>query len=488
VLYLDVEGIADFGECRAARERVQAPEFQERLRALRDVDFVDYPGVARAKFEVLELLYRHFREEHIRGGSLRAREFRAFQVAGGDALRLHAAFETLQEHFSREDSAIWGWPAWPEVYRNPASEAVTAFVRDHGERVEYFQYLQWQTELQIAATADRARTLGLPVGLYQDLAVGVNPGGAETWSNPGLHALAATVGCPPDDFNLKGQEWGLPPWNPRRLAEAGYAPYIATLRGCMRYAGALRIDHVMGLMRLFWIPAGSGPDEGTYVNYPFSDLLGILALESQRNRCLVIGEDLGTVPDAVRAAMASLDMLSYRPLYFQRAHDGEFQAPESYPRDAVVTISTHDLPTLGGYWNGVDLSARTALGLYPSEEMRGQQIAARAQDRARLLAALDRAGLLPARMHASSSAPAELSDELVRALHVFLARTPSKILTVQLEDLLGQTDQVNLPGTTDDRHPNWRRKLPLSLEAMATDARVAALGRILRKERSVVSR
>ncbi len=487
VLYLAVEAIADFEECPAAREHVRAPEFQARLRALRAAGLVDYTGVACAKFEVLELLYGNFRDRHLARVSARARDFREFQAAGGEALRLHALFEALQERFCREDPGVWGWPAWPEAYRDPAADAVTAFGRDHAERVEYFQYLQWQAELQLASIAERSRALGLPVGLYQDLAVGVNPGGAETWAHQGLHALEASIGAPPDEFNLNGQEWGLPPWIPQRLSACGYAPFIALLRGVMRHAGALRIDHVMGLMRLFWIPAGSGPADGTYVSYPYSDLLGLLALESQRNRCLIIGEDLGTVPDAVRAAMASLGILSYRPMYFERDDHGEFKPPGAYAREAVVAVSTHDLPTLRGYWLGADLAIRTALGLFPSGEMRAAQVAARARDRQGLLAALDRAALLPADTAAPGAIPEDMDDRLVQAVHAFVARTPAKIFSVQLEDLLGQVEQVNLPGTTDDRYPNWRRKLPSPLEAWPRAPSLSALTRVLDTERGYKS-
>jgi (1->4)-alpha-D-glucan 1-alpha-D-glucosylmutase len=227
VLYLDVEAIPDFGECRAALDLVRTPEFQARLAALRSTALVDYPAVAACKFEVLELLYGSFRERHLAGDSERARAFRAFQAEGGERLRLHAVFEALQQHFSRKDGTVWGWPAWPEAYRDPGSEAVAAFARDRGERVEYFLYLQWLADAQLGGIARRASEAGLPLGLFQDLAVGVNPGGSETWIEPGLHALAARIGCPPDDFNLKGQEWGLPPWIPQRLAAVAYEPRCA---------------------------------------------------------------------------------------------------------------------------------------------------------------------------------------------------------------------------------------------------------------------
>ena len=288
------------------------------------------------------------------------------------------------------------------------------------------------------------------------------------------------MGAPPDDFNLHGQDWGLPPMIPAQLADAAYAPFIATLRENMRHAGALRIDHVMGLMRLFWIPAGGTPEAGAYVAYPLDDLFGIVALESQRNRCLVIGEDLGTVPDAVREAMARYGALMYRLLYFEKEQDSRFRSPAAYPAPALVAVSTHDLPTLGGYWQGSDLDARSRLNLFPSEQMRERQIATRARDRAELLAALKRERLLPDGVDPNGNAV--MSAELVQAIHVYLTRTPSHVMMVRPGDVQGQVEQVNRPGTTG-QYPNWRRKLPLDLEAWLADPRLVALADALRAER-----
>jgi (1->4)-alpha-D-glucan 1-alpha-D-glucosylmutase len=246
----------------------------------------------------------------------------------------------------------------------------------------------------------------------------------------------------------------------------------------MRHAGALRIDHVMALMRLFWVPQGTGPVDGAYVAYPFSELLGIVALESARNHCLVIGEDLGTVAPGVRAALGTAGVLSYRPLYFERTGDAEFAAPESYPAQALVTIGTHDLPTLSGFWAGRDIAARRRLRLYPDENAPAQQLAARSLDRGRLMRALERAGVL-----AAADAPRRMTVDLMIAVHRFLARTPAAVMAVQLEDVFGQDTQVNLPSTTEDQYPNWRRKLNIPVESWASNRRFAALTRMLRKER-----
>ncbi len=473
-LYTNVESVAEYRECAAVRSAVDDADFQARLHALRDTPLVDYRGVAEAKWSVLETLYRHFCEHHLHRDSERARAFRRFQRDGGRALRRHALFEALQAHFHAQDPSMWGWLNWPESYRDPDSDAVASFAQAHGARVEFYEYLQWLATEQLATAGLRSLERGLGLGLYQDLAVSVDRGGAETWANQGLYALNVNIGAPPDDFNLKGQNWGLPPMIPERLREQAYGPFIATLRANMRYAGALRIDHVMGLSRLFWVPAEGEPAEGAYVSYPFDDLLGILALESQRNRCLVIGEDLGTVPDNVREALRPLGVLSYRLLYFEKTSGDEFKPPDQYPEQALVAVTTHDLPTLDGYWSGQDLAAREELELFPSEEVRERQFAARTQDRRKMLEALAREHLLPQTMPCDPAAVPVMTPELVRAVHKYVARSRAKILVVQPEDVFGQTHQVNMPGTTE-QYPNWRRKVAIELEQWASDPRMAAI-------------
>ena len=400
-------------------------------------------------------------------------------------MRRFALFHALQEHFFSQDSAFWGWPVWPEAYRKHASAEVQAFVAANSEQVEWHEWLQWLADRQLAAAAEHCRTRGLAVGLYQDIAVGVDKGGAETWAHPDLYALEARVGCPPDDFNPLGQDWGLPPWIPQRLRGAAYAPYIAMLRANMKYAGALRIDHVMGLMRLYWIPPGMKGDAGAYVSYPFQDLLGILNLESQRNRCLIVGEDLGTVPDEVRHALREAGVLSYKLFYFERQPDGHFWPANWFPEQALVAASTHDLPTLAGFWLGRDIEVRTALNLYPRPEMREQQIAARAEDRISLLADLASEGLLPEGVAEDPAEVPEFTPALCRAVHAHLARSPARLALLQAEDMLGQADQSNQPGTVDE-HPNWRRKLVLAVEDWPGDERCTAMAATLAAERPTI--
>ncbi|MBI2312333.1 MAG: malto-oligosyltrehalose synthase [Betaproteobacteria bacterium] len=482
-LYIDTEAEADFAECEAARAAVAAPEFQARLRRLRATELVDYAGVAAVKREILELLYRHFRDRHLPGGGERSAQFRAFRSRRGAALRNYALFEALQEHFCRHDPPCRGWPAWPAAYRDPASPEVAAFTAAHAERIEFFEYLQWIADRQLAAVGRRSLELGLGVGLYQDLALGAAADSAEVWGTQALCAMGAHIGSPPDEFNLRGQDWGLPPFVPDRLRETGFAPFVAALRANMQHAGALRLDHVMALFRLFWVPADAPPAEGAYVAYPLEDLLGILALESRRNRCLVVGEDLGTVPDELREQLRRMGVLGCRPLYFEKEADGAFKSPESYPVQALASVATHDLPTLCGFWNGYDLDQRARLGLFPSDAAREAQVIARAQDRARLLMALDRAGLLPPGASVHPVGHPEISPELAQSIHVFLARTPAKVLMVQPEDVFGVAEQANLPGSGRG-HPNWCRKLPLDLEEWAGDPRLRTLAEAVGKVRT----
>ena len=473
-LYLDVEAMEDFRSCEEAQRQVRSAGFQARLARLRDEPLVNYPAVAAAKFEILEKLFAHFYRHQLIPNRARARDFREFQHQGGAMLRRYATFEALQAHFYATDTSIWGWPVWPQAYRDPESSAVERFVEEHLERIEFHEYLQWQAEHQLAQLSQRVHARGLAVGLYFDLAVSVDRAGSDTWSHAAEYALGASIGCPPDEFNLNGQDWGLPPLRPDRLRASCYRLFRATLSESMRGAGALRIDHVMGLMRLFWIPPGKTAADGAYVHYALNEMLAIVALESHRHRCMVIGEDLGTVTGEMRAALARFEVLSYRLLYFERGAGGEFRSSADYPREALVAVSTHDLATLAGWWQGQDLRLRQELGLFPDQAVHEQQLLDRAQDRVRILLALGEAGLLPEGMEVESGGAPELTPSLAQAIHAFVAMAPSRVMMVQLEDVLGVTEQANLPGTTGE-HPNWRRKLPENIEKMALNERVNSL-------------
>lgn len=479
VLYIAVPEVDGYSACSAARAHVGTDAFQRRLAALRAQPLVDYPGVAQAKLEVLALLHAHFAEVHLgEAPDALGQAFLAFVADGGEALKRHALFEAIQAQLHADDPAVWGWPAWPAQWQDPDGAQVQAFARHHADRVQFHQYLQWQAHRQLNAAHAACHALGMGVGLYLDLAVSVDRGGSDTWGHRDCFAVDASVGAPPDDFNPNGQGWGLPPLRPDRLRQHHYRIFIDTLRSNMRGAGAIRIDHVMGLMRLFWIPPDSTPRDGAYVHYALDEMMAIVALESHRNQCLVIGEDLGTVADAMREALARNDVLSYRLLYFERQGDGSFQDPAHYPAAALVAVSTHDLATLAGWWGAHDLQMRQRLGLLPDPRLLEQQLLGRMQDRTRLVLALHHAGLLREDALVAAAAEASPSAETRAAVHAWVARAPSAVMMVQLEDVLGLVDQVNVPSTVTEC-PNWRRKLPVDLEALGADAALAALARSL---------
>jgi (1->4)-alpha-D-glucan 1-alpha-D-glucosylmutase len=475
VLYIDVEAVPGFSACETARRRLASADFQARLQALRDTGVVDYVGVARAKFDILRALFDHARANS--GACLAG--FALWREARGETLERHTLFEALQAHFRAQDETVWGWPAWPEEYRDPDSPAVAAFAAEHATDLDWHAWLQWLADEQLAAVATRASELGMAIGLYRDLAVGASPGGSEVWCWQDVFADGASTGAPPDELNLLGQDWGLPPFVPHRLRDVAYAPFIEVLRANMRHAGALRIDHVMALMRLFWVPRDVPATEGAYVAYPFDDLLGLVARESTQAGCLVIGEDLGTVPPGFRERLFDAGVLSYHPLLFERYPDGQFRLPADMPPQALVAASTHDLPTLAGLWQGVDIEVRTQLHLFPSDELRQRLTTERAWDRGRLLWALKRENLLPAGVDKDPAALPQLTSEVIAAIHAYLARSPAQLMVVQPEDIFGVAEQINVPGTLEHQHPNWQRKLPLSLEDWPEDDRfrqtVAAL-------------
>ncbi|HVZ43744.1 MAG TPA: malto-oligosyltrehalose synthase [Ramlibacter sp.] len=476
-IYLDVQTLAEFASSPRVGERLQSESFQERLRALRECELVDYAGAAAAKEEILRLLWRDFA---LRADDPRVAQFDAYVRERENTTGRHALFEALQAHLWSADPSVWGWPAWPEEYRDPDGQAVREFAREHADEVRFRFWLQWLTERQLESVQRYARSRGMGIGLYCDLAVGVNGGGSDTWVHTDVFALGMHAGAPPDALNVLGQDWGLPPWNPRRLKAARYQPFIDMLRANMRHCGALRLDHAMALMRLFW----TGPQGGTYVSYPLADLMGILALESHRHRCMVIGEDLGTVAPRMREAMRERRMLSYRPLLFERSDDGGFKPPAQWQPQALAVVSTHDLPTLRGFWLGEDIELAAALSLYPDDATRERQVLQRAQDRAHLLIALERESLLPEGMTVQPTSMPDATPAFVEAVYAYLARTPSWLVGVQLEDLTGQVLHVNVPGTTEDRFPNWRRKLAVSVGELASEPRWARVAAVLKRERS----
>ena len=461
VLYIAVPDVPEFAECAEARERVAAPEFERELARLRSTENVDYPGVSRAKLPVLQVLFEYFRRAHRGRGTARERAFEDYRRERGEPLRRHALHDAIDAHLRPQDpDRYWGWPVWPDELRDPAHPAVRDFEQRHGEAVEFHQWLQWIADEQLAAAQRLALDLGMPIGLYGDYAVGVNPSGSETWSDQRVYRMGAGVGAPPDALALKGQDWGIPPQDPHALIAEKYRPFSNLVAANMRHFGALRLDHVMALFRQWWVPVGLGATDGGYVHYPLDDLMSVLALESVRHRCLVVGEDLGTVPDEMRRAMAEFAVYSYKVLLFEKHGDGRFRRPEEYVHRAIATVTTHDLPTLRGYWAGRDLELRDRLQLFPGEAIRRHVLDERVRDRAQLLAALDSVGLHPA---LAGDAEFGYGEPLAHAVQLYLAKSAAALVVLQFEDLIAMSDPVNVPGTSHE-HANWQRKVTASLD------------------------
>jgi len=473
-IYIDVEAVPEFSSdsprAAALRERISSEAFTGKLNALRDTATVNYGAVARAKWWALEELYAIATERE------RDPEFAAFAERGGERLERFAIFETLAEHFALEGRQLA--PAWPPDYRDASSATVRSWASRRRRRVEYFKFLQWVADVQLAAVALAAERL--EIGLYLDVAVGVDGGGADVWYEPGAYVLDETVGAPPDPLGPLGQNWGLPPPDPAALVRDGGAAFTELLARNMAHAGALRLDHVMALMRLFRIPRGKPPTEGSYVAYPLDELLALATAESVRARCLIVGEDLGTVPDGFRERLEREAIFSYRVMLFEREPDGSFKAPNRYPVLGLATATTHDLPPLAGWTIGRDID------LWERTELMDRDWAVRARaerrvDVSRLIAALTQHGELDGEtgetMHRTVDAvaldPASYGP-LIRAVYRYLGRTPSRLVVVSLDDALGEFEPVNLPGTFFE-YPNWRRKHALDLERIVTDGRIATI-------------
>ena len=487
-LYIDIEAIPEFASDheRAAqlRERVRSVPFTAMLDGLREAPHVAYGRVARAKYSALEECYAVFREN--RGKRLSG--FRDYCERGAERLERFAVYEALTERFAREHGRERGWLKWPIEFQDATGETVRAFATKERRRVEYFKYLQWLAGDQLEAVAADASAMS--IGLYLDVAVGVDRDSADVWFAPSAYVMRETIGAPPDPLGPSGQNWGLPPPDPGALIADGGAAFSALLAANMSHAGALRLDHVMALLRLFCIPVGGAASDGRYVAYPFEELLALASEASVATACMIVGEDLGSVPDGFRERMEREAIFSYRLLLFERNDDGSFRAPHQYPQTALATVSTHDLPSLAAWAQGRDLETRASLGLADENEKRAG-LAARRIEVTRLLEALEEAGELTpelvARLRrtidaADRSVDVDIDvgdddrgafDELVRAAYRFLARTPAKLVLVQLDDVLGERDAVNVPGTALE-YPNWRRKNACDLDAIANDARVRA--------------
>lgn len=479
VLYIDVLHAPGFSDSAKAQDLVNNPIFKQQLAEAKQSELIDYPAVAALKFPILEQLYQDFLSDQ---GSDAFLQFTVFKKEQGKDLSQLSTFEALYEYFRAIDNNAYGWSAWPVEYQSPDSSAVIEFQQQHSDRIDYFSYLQWIAHYQLSQVTATAKEHDMPVGLYLDLAVGCDGSGVDVWSNKDVYVAGASVGAPPDALNNLGQDWGLTPMNPVSLQEKGFVPLVKALRSNMQYAGALRIDHIIGLMRQYWVAPGLKADEGVFITFPLDAILRVIALESRRNNCIVIGEDLGTVPDGFGDIMENAGLLSYKVLFFERWWEsGLFKRPDAYPELAMVTVSTHDLSTLAGWWQGVDLEWRQRLNLYPTEEMGVDERAARIDDRVFLLDALQDLGVIT-QDNSPSLQPPIMNHALAIAVQTFLAQANSRIQLIPLEDALESIEQVNIPGTVDE-HPNWCKKLAVPIEEFCQTPSIIELARAMQAAR-----
>ena len=426
-----------------AREIVAAalaePALARLVDKLRHAPLIDYDDVLAATSVVFEKVFASL-------SSKRDADFDAFCAERGEALRRHATFEALSEHFRARGLSWLG--AWPEEYRRAGGAEVEQFAREEAKRVRFHMWLQYEADRQLADAARRASASGMELGLYRDLAVGADRGGSEVWSAPGLYAPTLSVGAPPDPLGPQGQDWGFPPMNPLVLEDEDLRGFRELVTANMRHAGAIRIDHAFQLERLYVSPLGLGARHGAYIAYPFEAMLAVLRIESHRACCMVIAEDLGTAPKNFSKRIMDAGMLSSRLLSFEREADGAFMPPDAYPREALASIGTHDLPTFAGWWRGLDIDLRECFGVFDPEHARRDRTA-RLGERAAFDTAL-----------AHERLPRETDPDtppLTSALR-YLARTRSCLAAVQIEDMAGDMQQPNLPGLSEGP-PNWRRRM-----------------------------
>lgn len=482
-LYLDISTVPELAETPAAVRYIASRDVQRTLRDLRAASHIDYERVMSLKSAVLQQLHRTFVRRHRDRDTARGRAYRRYCETQGEALRDFATFEALREYWSSRGRGA-DWHYWPAAYRDCHAREVEQFRRRHRDRVEFHCYLQFALDQQLARIAHTAKTRDVPIGVYQDLAIGSAGDGSDTWAFRDLFVAGVSVGAPPDNYNAAGQNWSFPPLDPQRLRASGYDYYIRLLRAGLRHAGTLRIDHVMGLVRQYWIPAGAPANAGAYVRVATDDLFGILALESHRAGALIVGEDLGTVPPELPALLARWGVLSTRVFYFERDRRGAYRPTRHYPTRALVSANTHDLPPVVGFLEGADLAQRAGLGLFADDAALVQAKAQRTRDTTAMLRCLEGiAEAMPSTSRRRLTSPTQIRD----AIHAFLSATPAVLLGIALDDLAAERDPVNVPGVGVERHPSWSRRMGRTLASLCADP---AVGRSLRgvRERRKKSR
>nr|WP_311476527.1 1,4-alpha-glucan branching protein GlgB [uncultured Neisseria sp.] len=455
-IYLDVEKVGAFTYNEQLKNWLAQPKIRQRIAALRITETVTYTAVWACKRDALHMAFNAFEQDTCEAAENERAAFEAFVLEKGKALRGFGLFEALDQYYSRPGQV--GWQSWPSEFHQPDGEAVEKFARSHEREIRFYMWLQWLCAEQLREVNQAAAEYGVKLGIYGDLAVGVARGSADTWLNRQDYCMDLSVGAPPDPLGPTGQNWDLPPLNPLMLKHTGYEKFAHLLRENMRLYGVLRIDHVMALCRLWWVLNGKTADFGAYVHYDAEVMFAILALESRRNRCVIIGEDLGTVPDEARHLLNRYQVFSYKVMYFSKGWNG-FQLPEEYPEQAITVISTHDVAPLAGYWTGKDLDTMFKLGTLPDAAAFQTALDEREHDKADLLDKLKETGCLGADIQM----PAKADETLLAALHKYGALSRSKLYAVQLENLLGVIDNLNVPGVTEG-YPNWAQKMPVSLE------------------------
>ena len=443
-LYIDLGAVPDFPGAAAAG-------LTEQIDKLRTQTMVDYRGVGDAKHQALRLAFDRFRSARPE----RRSAFESFRQERGAVLARFASYEVLRRKFKRP------WWEWPHEWRAPDDVALER-LRASDPEVEFHEFVQWLADQQLDRCWVRAAERGMPIGLYLDVAVGVRSDGFDAWYDQPGFLRRLTIGAPPDILNTAGQSWGLASFDPVALETQGFAPFRRMLEASMRYAGAIRIDHVLGLKRLYVIPEGESAVHGAYLRFPFEAMLAVTALLSVHHRCIVIGEDLGTVPENFRETMADWGLWSCQLMLFERGHDGAFAAPETYRENALVSFGTHDLPTFTGWKDQHDLGVKAALGIDPGESREERHAAVDAMRRA---------------LHERGLGDVEFSS-----VARYLRDTPCRLMVVAIEDVLEVPDQVNVPGTID-QHPNWRRRLPVALEDLGKHRELTGIAEELAGER-----
>lgn len=434
-------------------------------------DLVDWPAAAARRLAALRAAYAQLGPA-LEGSGEIASQFSAFVADGGQHLLEHARFEAL----SAESCARGGycsWREWPQDLRDPQSAAVAAFAHERADEVRFHLFAQWLAARGLAAAQQSARDAGMAIGLIGDLAVGTDAGGSHAWSLQDAMLNGLSVGAPPDLLAGQGQNWGLTTFSPHALHRQGFTPFIELLRANLKHVGGVRIDHILGLKRLWLAPERGSAADGVYLRYPIEQMLRLIRLEAWRHGALIIGEDLGTVPEGLREQLEEGGILGMRVLLFERDHR-LFVEPQRWSAKAMATTTTHDLPTIAGWWQGRDLDWRASAAQFGESSSETVERASRAEDRVLLWAALAHQGLV-----AGATPQAEATPALNDAAIQFVARTPAPLALIPIDDVLGVVEQPNVPGTTD-QHPNWQRRLPVAIEALETDsaalARTAQLG------------